>query len=35
MKVRGIMEENMRLPLMPVSEGLRTRITNETKNLTA
>jgi 4-hydroxy-tetrahydrodipicolinate synthase len=35
MKVRGIMDENMRLPLMPVSEGLRTRITNETKSLTA
>jgi 4-hydroxy-tetrahydrodipicolinate synthase len=35
MKVRGIMDENMRLPLMPVSEGLRTRITNETRSLTA
>ena len=27
--VRGIMTENMRLPLYPVSEGLRTRITKE------
>jgi 4-hydroxy-tetrahydrodipicolinate synthase len=35
MKVRGIMEENMRLPLYPVSEGLRTRITAETKKLLA
>jgi 4-hydroxy-tetrahydrodipicolinate synthase len=33
MKVRGIMEENMRLPLYPVSDGLRTRITAETKKL--
>lgn len=33
MKVRGIMEENMRLPLVPVSDGLRARITAETKNL--
>jgi len=31
--VRGIMEENMRLPLFPVSDGLRTRITAETKAL--
>ena len=31
--VRGIMEENMRLPLFPVSDGLRDRITKETKNL--
>lgn len=35
MKVRGIMEENMRLPLYPVSEGLRNRITAETKRLLA
>jgi 4-hydroxy-tetrahydrodipicolinate synthase len=33
MKVRGIMEENMRLPLYPVSDGLRSRITAETKKL--
>lgn len=33
--VRGIMDETMRLPLMPVSDGLRTRITAETKRLTA
>lgn len=33
MKVRGIMEENMRLPLVPVSDGLRARITAETNNL--
>lgn len=33
MNVRGIMEENMRLPLVPVSDGLRERITAETKNL--
>jgi 4-hydroxy-tetrahydrodipicolinate synthase len=31
--VRGIMEENMRLPLYPVSDGLRARITSETENL--
>jgi 4-hydroxy-tetrahydrodipicolinate synthase len=31
--VRGIMEENMRLPLYPVSDGLRARITSETNNL--
>ena len=31
--VRGIMEENMRLPLFPVSDGLRARITLETNNL--
>jgi 4-hydroxy-tetrahydrodipicolinate synthase len=33
MKVRSIMEENMRLPLYPVSDGLRARITAETKKL--
>jgi 4-hydroxy-tetrahydrodipicolinate synthase len=33
MKVRGIMDEHMRLPLYPVSDGLRTRITAETKKL--
>jgi 4-hydroxy-tetrahydrodipicolinate synthase len=31
--VRGIMEENMRMPLYPVSDGLRARITAETNNL--
>ena len=31
--VRGIMEENMRMPLYPVSDGLRARITAETKEL--
>jgi 4-hydroxy-tetrahydrodipicolinate synthase len=31
--VRGIMEENMRLPLYPVSDGLRARIAEETKAL--
>jgi 4-hydroxy-tetrahydrodipicolinate synthase len=31
--VRGIMEENMRMPLYPVSDGLRARITSETNNL--
>ncbi len=31
--VRGIMEENMRLPLYPVSDGLRARIMTETNNL--
>jgi 4-hydroxy-tetrahydrodipicolinate synthase len=31
--VRGIMEESMRLPLFPVSDGLRARITSETKTL--
>ena len=31
--VRGIMEENMRMPLYPVSDGLRDRITSETNNL--
>lgn len=35
MKVRGIMEEHMRLPLYPVSDGLRNRITTETKRLLA
>ena len=35
MKVRGIMEEHMRLPLYPVSDGLRNRITAETKRLLA
>jgi 4-hydroxy-tetrahydrodipicolinate synthase len=33
--VRGIMEEYMRLPLFPVPDGLRTRISNETKKLLA
>jgi 4-hydroxy-tetrahydrodipicolinate synthase len=33
LNVRGIMQENMRLPLMPVSNNLRTRITEETKSL--
>lgn len=33
MNVRGIMDETMRLPLYPVSEGLRSRITAETKKL--
>jgi 4-hydroxy-tetrahydrodipicolinate synthase len=33
MKVRGIMDETMRLPLYPVSEGLRSRITAETNKL--
>jgi len=33
MNVRGIMEEHMRLPLYPVSDGLRNRITAETKRL--
>lgn len=31
--VRGVMEENMRMPLFPVSDGLRARITLETNNL--
>jgi 4-hydroxy-tetrahydrodipicolinate synthase len=31
--VRGIMEENMRLPLFPVSDGLRARIAEETQAL--
>jgi len=31
--VRGIMGENMRLPLFPVSDGLRARIAEETKAL--
>jgi 4-hydroxy-tetrahydrodipicolinate synthase len=35
LSVRGIMDETMRLPLMPVSDGLRARITAETKKLTA
>lgn len=30
---RGIMEDHMRLPLFPVSDGLRSRIVSETKNL--
>ena len=30
---RGIMEEHMRLPLYPVSDDLRSRISNETKKL--
>jgi 4-hydroxy-tetrahydrodipicolinate synthase len=33
MKVRGIMDETMRLPLYPVSEDLRSRITAETNKL--
>jgi 4-hydroxy-tetrahydrodipicolinate synthase len=33
LKVLGIMEENMRLPLYPVSESLRTRITTETNKI--
>ncbi|MBU3660769.1 MAG: 4-hydroxy-tetrahydrodipicolinate synthase [Flavobacteriales bacterium] len=33
LNVRGIMEENMRMPLYPVSDGLRARITAETKIL--
>jgi 4-hydroxy-tetrahydrodipicolinate synthase len=32
---RGLMQETMRLPLYPVSEGLRTRIQAETKRLLA
>ena len=32
---RGIMDEYMRLPLMPVSDGLRDRIISETKRLIA
>lgn len=35
LSVRGIMDETMRLPLMPVSDGLRARITIETKKLIA
>jgi 4-hydroxy-tetrahydrodipicolinate synthase len=31
--VREIMEENMRLPLFPISDGLKSRITLETNNL--
>jgi 4-hydroxy-tetrahydrodipicolinate synthase len=31
--VRGIMEEHMRLPLFPVSDGLRSRIASETVKL--
>ena len=31
--LRGIMEDHMRLPLYPVSEGLRSRIVSETKKL--
>ncbi len=30
---RGIMGEHMRLPLMPVSNGLRSRIQSETARL--
>jgi len=30
---RGIMDEYMRLPLMPVSDNLRNRIISETKRL--
>jgi 4-hydroxy-tetrahydrodipicolinate synthase len=33
LKVRGIMEETMRLPLMPVSDQLRARISEETIKL--
>jgi 4-hydroxy-tetrahydrodipicolinate synthase len=33
LKVRGIMEETMRLPLMPVSDQLRARISEETIEL--
>lgn len=33
MKVRGIMDETMRLPLYPVSDGLRSRIIAETTKL--
>lgn len=33
MKARGIMEEHMRLPLFPVSDGLRSRIQNETSRI--
>ncbi len=33
LNVLGIMEENMRLPLYPVSEGLRSRITAETNEI--
>ena len=33
LNVRGLMQENMRLPLMPVSSNLRNRIATETKSL--
>ena len=33
MKARSIMEEHMRLPLFPVSDGLRSRIQNETSRI--
>jgi 4-hydroxy-tetrahydrodipicolinate synthase len=33
LNTRGIMDETMRLPLFPVSENLRNRITSETKTL--
>ncbi|MFY7943848.1 MAG: dihydrodipicolinate synthase family protein, partial [Crocinitomicaceae bacterium] len=33
LNTRGIMDETMRLPLFPVSEKLRNRITSETKTL--
>jgi 4-hydroxy-tetrahydrodipicolinate synthase len=33
LNVRGIIQENMRLPLMPVSNNLRIRITDETNSL--
>lgn len=33
LKAQGIMDEYMRLPLFPVSQGLRDRITSETNNL--
>jgi 4-hydroxy-tetrahydrodipicolinate synthase len=32
---RGLMQETMRLPLFPVSDGLRTRIQSETKRILA
>jgi 4-hydroxy-tetrahydrodipicolinate synthase len=33
LNVRGLMTEKMRMPLHPVSEGLRQRITAETQAL--
>jgi hypothetical protein len=33
MKARDVMEEYMRLPLYPVSDGLRSRINAETAKL--
>ena len=35
LNVRGLMLETMRLPLYPVSEGLRNRITAETQSILA